>query len=159
MNELITAIIQRLEEVASELILPVPTADNSPLDIPTVFGKPTVFDGYLPLKHYSNEGQPPEFPHIIVRASGGDSRPDQDTIRVKMIIGGFSEDVAGYRVVLNILECIQLNFQEFPILDKRYLYEDDLQWQLYDDQPYPYWIIEAFATWGVQKPQNIQESI
>lgn len=159
MNGLLTAIIQRLEAVADELLLPVPPEEGTPLNAAVNFGKPTVFDGYLPPKHYSAEGRPPEFPHIIVRASEGSVKPSQDAARVKLILGGFSEDIAGYRWILNILERINLNFQAFPIFAGRYLFDGDLQWKMYDDQPYPYWIIEVLATWIIQKPQNIQEDI
>ncbi|WP_106106649.1 hypothetical protein, partial [Escherichia coli] len=100
--------------------------------------------------------KPPEFPHVIIRPTEGGMQPETDEVKVKFLLGGFCEDHTGYEWVMALLERMMFHFQEKPLLEEKFLFQGDIRWRMFDDQPYPYWITEATGTWLVLKPQNIQ---
>lgn len=156
MNGLTDAIIDRLVEVVKNLSLYIPPEEDTPEDEPLLYMAPTLFDGYLPPKFYKGNTAP-DFPHIIVRPSNGSDDDESATEQVKFLIGAFSEEPDGYRWLMNTLERIRLDLQSRPLLAKKYRMARPLQWQLFDDQPYPYWVMEVRTTWEIQLPQDITE--
>lgn len=153
-NLLIEAIKTRLEEVCRTLEIPKPPDDESSTELELI--RPTVFKGYLPPKSSPDPNKPPEFPHIIVRPTDGAMQVEMDTVRVKFLLGGFCEDPTGYEWLMNVLDRIALNFQQSPLFDMTYEFQRDFQWKLFDDQPFPFWVMEIIGSWSVIKPQNIQ---
>ncbi|STF08928.1 hypothetical protein [Escherichia coli] len=94
--------------------------------------------------------------HVIIRPTEGGMQPETDEVKVKFLLGGFCEDHTGYEWVMALLERMMFHFQEKPLLEEKFLFQGDIRWRMFDDQPYPYWITEATGTWLVLKPQNIQ---
>ncbi|HFW0127090.1 TPA: hypothetical protein ACIAQ7_002749 [Salmonella enterica subsp. enterica serovar Waycross] len=154
-NLLIDAIKNRLEhEVFHDLLVQGPPYDETDSDIKLFV--PTIFKGYLPPKSQPSPDKPPEFPHVIIRPTEGGMQPETDEVKVKFLLGGFCEDHTGYEWVMALLERMMFHFQEKPLLEEKFLFQGDIRWRMFDDQPYPYWITEATGTWLVLKPQNIQ---
>lgn len=152
---LIDAIKNRLEsEVCKHLQIPKPPDDGIGTEIELV--TPTIFKGYLPPKSAPKPDEPPEFPHIIIRPTEGGMQPEQDTVQVKFLLGGFGEDSTGYEWLMGVLDAISRNFQERPIFEMTYEFQNDFHWKLFDDQPFPYWVVQVVGSWSVIKPQNIQ---
>ncbi|EGB9353651.1 hypothetical protein OFY73_004672 [Salmonella enterica] len=83
-------------------------------------------------------------------------QPDMDTVRVKFLLGGFCEDPTGYEWLMIVLGRMAKDFQENPVLDMQYEFQNDIHWKLFDDQPFPFWVMEAIGSWSVIKPQNTQ---
>lgn len=151
---LIESVKQRLQVIAETLRLELPPKDDGEPAFERV--PPTIFKGYLPPKTANPDPLNPEFPHIILRPDSGGMSESNDSVRIKFIIGGYSEDPTGYEWILNVIERICIDFEQNPIFDERYAFNADMQWKLFDDQPYPYWIIEAIGSWTVPKVQSLQ---
>lgn len=154
-NLLIDAIKKRLEEeVCPGLLIQGPSdaEDDSEVKLFT----PTIFKGFLPPKAATDLSEPPEFPHIIIRPSEGWMQTELDSVKVRFIIGGFCHDPTGYEWLMVVLERMALNFQEKPIFEMSYEFQNDIKWKLFDDQPYPFWVMEVVGSWSVFKAQNIQ---
>ncbi|EEN9721512.1 hypothetical protein M3T68_001702 [Salmonella enterica] len=154
-NLLIDAIKSRLEkEICPNLLIQGPSEDERDTDVKLYV--PTIFKGFLPPKSAPDPNKPPEFPHIIIRPTEGGMQPDMDTVRVKFLLGGFCEDPTGYEWLMIVLGRMAKDFQEKPVLDMQYEFQNDIHWKLFDDQPYPFWVMEAIGSWSVIKPQYTQ---
>ncbi|HBV6392399.1 TPA: hypothetical protein ACGB3K_005132 [Klebsiella aerogenes] len=154
-NLLIDAIKNRVEKVIQEGV-EVPSPPEDEISTELILVRPTIFKGYLPPKSAPDRDKPPEFPHIIIRPAEGSMQPDINLVQVKFLLGGFSEDATGYEWLMTVLDRLSLNFQEYPVFDMQYAFQNDLRWKLFDDQPYPFWVLEVVGSWSVIKPQNIQ---
>nr|MBG6243590.1 hypothetical protein [Candidatus Symbiopectobacterium sp. Dall1.0] len=145
----------RLEEdICPDLVIQGPPEDERDTNVKLF--TPTIFKGYLPPKSASDPNKPPEFPHIIIRPTEGGMQPEWDTVRVKFQLGGFCDDPTGYEWLMTVLDRMALNFQEIPIFEMSYEFQNDIRWKLFDDQHFPYWVMEVVGSWSVLKPQNIQ---
>ncbi len=112
---------------------------------------PRVFDGFVPRKR-SEEGE--DFPFILVRPSGGSVEETESSIRVKILIGCTAPDDNGYRYVLNVFERVKnaLATQPDNMLDRRFMLQAPLQWELSDEQPWPAWLLSVNTSWRTRTP-------
>lgn len=154
MNLVIDAIKSRLEKISDTLVLQMPPDDDRSSAV--ILKKPTIFKGYLPPKSAPDKNKPPEFPHIIIRPSEGGMTDEMDVMRVKFLLGGFCEEATGYEWLLNAYNRMALDFQSYPIFEGICAFQCDFKWKVFDDQPFPFWVMEAIGTWSLIKPQNIQ---
>ncbi|WJZ69992.1 hypothetical protein PVP_XSN000013 [Vibrio phage PVP-XSN] len=116
---------------------------------------PQVVSGYLPPKR-SNEV--PDFPHVIVRPSNGVTGDNgYTTCTVKLLIGCFSEEYDGYKNCFLVLDELKRAFMEKGTLARKYRFELPFSWEMFDDQPYPEWVIEVESRWSVYTPQEIPD--
>ena len=149
MNELILIdeIIKALETELANIQLQ--TQSQS-----TEVGPPRVFDGFLPAKR---SGQGEDYPFVIVRpADGQTSARDESTVQIKFIIGTFDDDAQnmnGYRDCMIIMGTIRRFFMERPIFAKNFMFQRQFQWRVFEEQPYPYWMMECTAGWNVATAQ------
>lgn len=116
---------------------------------------PQVVSGYLPPKRSSES---PDFPYIIVRPISGVTGDDGQSIcTVKILIGCFSEEYDGYKNCFLVLDEIKRSFMEKGTLANRYRFELPFDWTMFEDQPYPEWVIEVESRWSVYTPQQIPD--
>lgn len=147
-NELTKAIRDRATEILSLLVFPT----DSPNDEQRA---PTVINGFLPPKRSKDD---PDFPFVIVRPGEGTTGSDgMSRVTVKMLIGCFSEDFDGHEYGLIVLAQLRTGFMQHPTLESRFRMELPFNWKLYDDQPYPEWMIEITTQWTIPTPQEIPD--
>lgn len=100
---------------------------------------PRVFSQFLPKLDSDDEDDP--FPYIIVRLDSGtiETQTDPHKIALVLIIGVFDDDLQnqGHKSVLEIIERIQLHYEETPALAEFYR-TDPFSWALQDEQSWPY---------------------
>lgn len=111
---------------------------------------PVVINGFLPPKR-SKDG--PENPFIIVRPMDG-RIPDDGYMRakVRIIVGTYSEEYDGHEYAIIVFQRIMQSIRERPTLANRYTLEYPLSWDVFDDQPYPFWQMVAVTEWIVPTP-------
>ena len=101
---------------------------------------PKAYEQYLPLKTMDNGSIDPEaedpFPYIIVRADKGgiESPTAAHKADVILLIGIFDDNPAnkGHGAVLEIIERIQMHYQETPLLAGQFVCQDSFEWALQD---------------------------
>lgn len=100
----------------------------------------SVFSQNLPKRVSEDDDDP--FPYIIVRIDSGDidTQTDPYKVAVFLLIGIFDDDAKnqGHRAVLEIMEVIQQQYEETPLLDGQFTFTDPFHWALQDEESYPY---------------------
>lgn len=123
--------------------------------VDSVFVPPSVFLGFLPVKYAEDK-----FPNfIILRPTEGEDSRDIATVKIKIIIGTYSKADEGFFDCLNILQRVRDKLFEQRIIDDRYRIEYPFTWQLFEDQPYPQWQVEATAIFTVPQMLEITNKI
>lgn len=119
-------------------------------EIELPYRSPRLVNGYLPPKRSGDE---PEFPFVIVRPKDGNIG-DSGYMRakVRLIVGTYSEEYDGHEYALIVFQRILQSIRERPTLDNRYQLEYPLAWELFDEQPYPFWQLVATTEWTVPTP-------
>lgn len=116
---------------------------------------PQVVSGYLPPKRAT---EVPDFPYVIVRPMNGVTGEDGYSVcSVKILIGCFSEEADGYKNCFLVLDEIKRSFMEQRTLANKYRFELPFDWTMFDDQPYPEWVLEVESRWSVYTPQEIPD--
>lgn len=136
--------------------------------MPTQSGElraPKIVAGYLPPKR--NPGSDDDFPFILVRPDSGQTQMDETTCTVSIIIGAYDDGVIereagkkpviearGYEWCLNVMERIKQKLIEMPnaTLANRYQMRFPVRWNLYAEQPYPYWQLDMTTEWAYNSP-------
>lgn len=140
---LCAAVRERLKEVLKHNFL-----ETDHVDAPR--RPPQIVNGFLPPKRTDGE---PEFPFIIVRpASGVVPNDGYGRAKLRLIVGTFSEEYDGHEYAMQVFERSLRGLMERPTLERRYTLEYPLAWELFDEQPYPFWQLVATTEWGVPTP-------
>lgn len=150
--DLCEAIERRIKEVTASLLLEYEEQDEE-----GNFKRksPQVVSGYLPPKRSSDT---PDYPYIIVRPGEGTTSDDGNSIcTVKLLIGCFSEEYDGYKNCFLILNELKRAFMEQRTLEKHFRFELPFSWNMFDDQPWPEWVLEVESRWSVFTPQEIPD--
>lgn len=144
-NLLTKALREKIEEIVKDYRLPVENGEPR---------CPQVINGYLPPKR---SGADDDFPFIIVRAEGGKSEEEQTEITIALIIGCYSDEYNGHEHCINIMTRIRLALasMENHVLDKRFVLQFPIEWELLREQPYPQWQLEMTTHWVYNTPQAI----
>jgi hypothetical protein len=107
------------------------------------YGPPVLVYGVLPPKRAPSEPQPPL---IIVRPVSGTDTDDGSRIVVRFLVETYSEDQAGLRDQVNVLQRLRSALAGQRTLGPFHL-ELPMQWQLFDEQPQPIWAAYLTTTW------------
>lgn len=113
---------------------------------------PDVHIGYLPPKMKNIQNT--EYPYVIIKFSNESSKPHEiSKTRVYIIAGAYSEDVEGWKDVLNILNRIKVGLMKLPFIGPFEIieYTTDLP----EEQPLPEWI--AYSVIDLSAPTIRQE--
>lgn len=143
------AIRERLREALQHMRLETDHADAP-------HRAPQIIDGYLPPKRASDE---PENPFVIVRPSTGKIEQDQNSPKITLIVGTYSEEYDGHTYALLVFERLLQSLQERPVLANRYRLEYPIDWRLYDDQPYPFWQMDATLEFTIPVTVQLDEGL
>lgn len=116
---------------------------------------PVVVNGFLPPKRSPDEA---ENPFVIVRPKDGAlSDTEYNKVKARIIIGTFSEEYDGHEFCFIVYERIVRALSEKPTLAGRYVLEYPLTWELFDDQPYPFWQLVGTTQWIVPSPIQLPD--
>ena len=142
-NELVIALIEKIESVVENEILPVQNGDPRP---------PKIINGFLPPKR---TGVDDDYPFVIVRPETGTSERESTTVKVAIIIGCYSLDYDGYAYCLNVMTRIRnaLAALDDGILNGRYVLQYPLTWKSPAEPAYPFWEIYLETNWYFNTPQ------
>lgn len=114
---------------------------------------PRIVNGFLPPKRATDE---PENPFIIIRPKDGRISDDGTyKVNVRIIVGVYSEEFDGHEYALIVFQRITQAIQESQVLTKRYRLEYPLTWEMFDEQPYPFWAIVGTTQWLVPAPVQL----
>lgn len=150
--ELIDAIIERLKLINEGFQYKVPhQKDDKTTEL-------NYFDFDLPAKRstpINHDG----FPYIITRMTNGKVQSDDDnTSSVTMIVGIYDDDLSyqGYKDAMLIMMRIRRDFFANPILKNGPIFNKSFEWEVIDDQPYPYFKLAITTGWNTKAPQWTQ---
>lgn len=149
-NDLTEALITYLRDVVyKDLLLPCEAGGER---------RPVIHDGWMPPKRAAE--QVTEWPAVLVRADAGTTQTDgHSTCSVKFLLGAFCDDHHGHRYPMEMMQRLRLAFMGLPsmTLNSRYKMELPFEWDLYDDQPVPIWMMEVRTQWAIATPQMANE--
>jgi len=121
-----------------------------------------IINGWLPPARGAarDQDRQSEAPFIIVRpAKGKTESSDQTRVTAQIIIQTYSEDFdgTGHEYLLSAMARIKNDLLRAPILDRRYQLEMPIEWELFEDQPAPFWQLVLVTAWIIPTPQALQE--
>lgn len=116
---------------------------------------PNVFSQYLP--KLQNEDDDDPFPYIIVRVDSGgiDTPTDPHKVALILVIGIYDDNELnqGHATVLEMIERIQMHYEETPVL-KEFSFTDPFGWALQDEQSWPYYFGAVNLTFNAPAPRT-----
>lgn len=129
-----------------------PFDDGDP-DTTILVKQAQVYDYKLPPNHDTDPS-----PFILVRPmSGHDEQVAQnDTSRTLILVGGYSQDTAGYREVEWLIEAFRHELGTKKLSAAACGVRKSLDWVIYwqeADQPAPYWQAEIVVEYAVPGPE------
>lgn len=149
-NLLVDDLIAYLESYFKENLLPSEQGDYVP---------PKIVSGWLPHKRSSGP-EDRDFPFIIVRPrKGATTDQSNSSASIELLIGAYSEEYDGYQHNMQILARLRQALFGLPALtlNSRYRLEFPLNWELFEDQPWPEWAMKVVTNWTVYTPQPADE--
>ena len=146
-NVLCAALRKKIAGIVELLQLPASSGDGS-------LKAPQVVDGFLPPKRSDNV---PDYPFVIVRPSAGEDEPNGSQmtyVDIKILIGCYSEEFdveghKGHQLPLLVMSEIRRGLKENATIDGIFRKEPGFKWKLYDDQPYPEWVLECMVRYSI----------
>lgn len=112
----------------------------------------TVYNGWLPLK----ESDVDSFPFVTVRAVSGSVVSGRSDTVVEIMVGTFSRDAQAYRDCVNVMHRImeQLTLLKNNILQKKYIRQDEMTWEMPFDQKEPYFAGVITTHWQMYSTES-----
>jgi len=98
--------------------------------------------GWLPPRRTDDE---PRVPYLILRPTKGTDSDDGSRLTVRLLLETFSEDVAGWQDLTNVVQRIRNALNGGRTLGPFFL--ESLDWELFDEQPLPQWGAIVTTTW------------
>lgn len=131
------SLMKEVEEITKDMLFQNPLRKTVPLK---------AYAQELPIQSSEYEEEQEEyesedpFPYCIVKVMDGKIENSSQIIRTLLLIGLFEEDstMQGHRRILNIFQRIQERFLKNPVLDKKYVLKDGIEWALQEENIYPY---------------------
>lgn len=118
---------------------------------------PQVISGYLAEKKAGAKQDPPDFPYVIVRYLEDNDDGSQNTATVRVLIGTYSEDEQnGWRDCMNVAIRIKHELLKQRLFGP-FSIEYPIKTELYEEQPYPEWMVSM--TLNVSMPKTQEEGV
>lgn len=115
----------------------------------------------LPILMQDDEDPDQFFPGYIVRIKGGRTQTDADPwdVAVDIIFGCYSDDNAndGHLIILGMIKAITEYFQAYPLLDHKYRVLQDMEFNIQDEDTYPYFYGDVEMKFWVQRARREDE--
>ena len=150
--ELIDALIERIASVNDGFQYKKPNSKTGELTGLNYFN----FD--LPAKRGV---QLDSFPYIIARMTDGKAQSrDDHIVSITMIVGIYDDDLnhQGSKDAMLIMMRLRRDFFNNPIIKNGAVFDESFEWDIIDDQPYPYFKLAITTGWNISAPQWSQHS-
>jgi hypothetical protein len=102
-----------------------------------------------------NQNDTSHYPFVVVKLIDGEDPGEEDpnTCRIFFICGIYdpSENLQGHKDCLNILQKIYAHLARFRVFDKKYEVQYPFNWNLTDEDYFPYFYGGIETTWTVGK--------
>jgi len=118
---------------------------------------PQVVLGWLPAKGETkkdDETSNPDFPYVVAQLESWDD-DDSSKATVSLQIGTYSKLMDGWRDTVNVMTRIRMALLTQRVIGKRFRLELPIHSELFDEQPYPYWIGAMTTNWTIPQPQEV----
>lgn len=103
----------------------------------------TCYQQQLPVITEDEDDVSAFFPYCIIRLLDGETQDDNDCwlVKTNILIGCYDEanDTNGHLDVLETIQRITDRFAKKPLLSKKYMAQQHVQWALQDEDTYPYY--------------------
>lgn len=121
---------------------------------------PTVVDGWVPPKQGANDHQ---YPFVLVRPSGGtdteQSADQNSTADMTIIIGTYSDDDAGFKDLVLVIDAIRLDLGAAPtIVNTAFEQTGPLTWEIPQEQTRPEWLGQVKTKWTLPRPMRVDRN-
>ncbi len=123
---------------------------------------PQVVLGWLPVRtetRKNDDAGNPDFPYVVVQLETWEDKEDSSKATVSFQIGTYSKDMEGWRDTVNIMTRIRTALLYKRVIGRHFRLELPINSDLFDDQPYSYWIGAMTTNWIIPQPQEIIEEV
>jgi len=148
---LVKAVIKFLTPILNDITIKVDEGEVTP----------RIHEGWVPPKTKSNRDE--EYPHVAVRLKNGTDTKNESTVNIIIYFGSYSygtlkddklvEDYSGYKDIANMIERVRQELLKTSFLGP-YILEDNVTWEIPEEQPYPYWTGNIRTTWKIRQIQK-----
>ena len=164
-NEILEAIAKFLKEKVSAKIKFKKVPKKNLVEGSYELVNPAVYIGWIPQKNFLNEyGY--EVPSFIVMLDEGNDDYTEATlaIRIKVVTydpgtiettGAITPNVEGYKDLLNAITRIRIVISENPIISEKVSINKPIQWDMDEEQGYPFWSANVKFNVSIEPIQNI----
>lgn len=106
-----------------------------------------VFSGFIPPNTAEDE-----IPAIAIRFNKGDDAPETRYLYFDLYFAIFNKETEGYKELTNLIERVINRISEEKYIGDYFVFEDIAEFEIEDEQPYPFWIGNARVKFGAPKP-------
>ncbi|MGL5935574.1 MAG: hypothetical protein ACRCZI_08115, partial [Cetobacterium sp.] len=110
-----------------------------------------VYTGFLPPNTAEDE-----IPVVVIRFNKGEDLPETRFFEMDIYFGIYNKDSAdGYNGLLLLIQRVLNRIIEEKYIGEYFPFEDVANFEILDEQPYPYWIGSARLKFAAPKPSYI----
>lgn len=110
-----------------------------------------VFSGFLPPNTLADE-----IPAIVIRFKKGDDNTETRFFNFDLYFAIYDKDpVKGYKGLVLLIERVINRIAEEKYIGDYFVFEDIAEFEIEDEQPYPFWIGNARVKFSAPKPSYV----
>ena len=133
-----------IEEKTKDFTLPIPKSE--------LFRPPKVITGFLAPETKEED----EIPVIVIRTLKSHDTAIERQIDIKIVIAIFNKSTKeGYQNLISLTQRIVDSLTQNPIQGKYFYLDENINWTIEEEMPYPFWISELRMSFRGQKPEFI----
>jgi hypothetical protein len=145
-------VVSEYDPANGKIGLEKPRPDNK-VDLSHDLVKPAVFEGWLPPQGYMDDSGIYFIPGIVIMSDGGIDKDDGAFVNIRIVFATYdmgvttlqagiystSKDSKGYYDLINLITCTRMKLADFNLTSGRISTNRDFDWNMYEEQKYPYW--------------------
>ncbi|WP_407536874.1 hypothetical protein [Cetobacterium somerae] len=109
-----------------------------------------VFSGFIPPNTAEDE-----IPAIAIRFNKGDDASETRYLYFDLYFAIFNKETEGYKELTNLIERVINRISEEKYIGDYFVFEDIAEYEIEDEQPYPFWIGNARIKFSAPKPSYV----
>jgi len=127
--------------------------DDNKANIDFTLVKPAVFEGWVPPMAYLDDTGIYDIPGIIVMSDGGSDVDGEAACKIRLVFATYdigkttmqagklvtTPDSKGYYDLMNLITLTRMKLADLDLIRGKLSTNNDFQWNMYDEQKYPYW--------------------
>ncbi|MGL5376873.1 MAG: hypothetical protein ACRDAT_01020 [Cetobacterium sp.] len=107
-----------------------------------------VYTGFLPPNTAEDE-----IPVVVIRFNKGEDLPETRFLEMDIYFGIYNKDSAdGYTGLLLLIQRVLNRITEEKYIGEYFAFEDTANFEILDEQPYPYWLGSSRLKFAAPKP-------